>query len=92
MTVTGINSRLDLTNDAICNVEGGTNKITCEVRFSLVELGIKGQPVSEIGFDVHVNADDDGGVRDAKYSWCGLNTIEAWRDMSVVDCSLTIMQ
>lgn len=92
VTVTGINSRFDLTNEAICNVEGGTTLISCEVRFSLEELGIKGQPIAEIGFDVHVNADDDGGDRDAKYSWCGGDTIEAWRDMSVVDCSLKILQ
>ncbi len=92
VTVTGIYSQLDLTNEVICNVEGGTNLISCEVRYSLDELGIKGKPIAEIGFDMHVNADDDGGNRDAKYSWCGGHTIEAWRDMSVVDCSLKIIQ
>ena len=91
-TVTGVNSQLDLTNEAICNVEGGGGRISCEVRFSLEELGIKDQPVAEIGFDVHLNSDDDGGDRDGKYSWCGGQTIEAWRDMSVVDCSLRITQ
>ena len=92
VTVTGIYSQLNLTDDAICNVEGGTVLISCEVRFSLDELGIKDQPIAEIGFDVHINSDDDGGYRDAKYSWCSGQTIEAWRDMSVVDCSLRIFQ
>jgi hypothetical protein len=92
VTVTGINSQLNLTDEAICNVEGGINVISCEVRFSLDELGIKGRPIAEIGFDVHINSDDDGGDRDAKYSWCSGQTIEAWRDMSVVDCSLQIIQ
>ena len=92
VTVTGVNSQLDLTNEAICYSDNLGTRISCEVRFSLEELGIKGQPIAEIGFDVHLNADDDGGERDAKYSWCGANTLDAWRDMSVVDCSLRITQ
>ena len=57
----------------------------------LEELGIAGQDVAEIGFDIHMNFDDDGGDRDAKYSWCSADTVSAWRDMSVVNCSLRIV-
>lgn len=88
---TGDNSQLTLSaGSGICERELN-NATSCEVRFRLDELGISGQDVAEIGFDVHVNFDDDGGERDAKYSWCSGDTVEAWRDMSVIDCSLRII-
>jgi len=91
-TVTGMNSRLDLTNEYRCASDIQGYATTCDVRVSLEELGIKGMPVAEIGFDVHINVDDDGGDREAKYSWCSGETLTAWEDMSVVDCSLRIIQ
>ena len=89
-TLTGINSRLNLTDEAKCGLEEYGAK-SCEARFSLEELGIAGRDVAEIGFDIHMNFDDDGGYRDAKYSWCSGDTVSAWRDMSVVQCSLRII-
>lgn len=58
---------------------------TCEVRFDLAEMGLGTN--SEFGFDIHFNVDNDGGVRDRHYSWCSGQTLEAWRDVSKIECS-----
>ncbi len=93
-TLTGFNSRLNLSDEAVCGPEE-FGAITCEARFSLTEMGVDlsayGNEV-EIGFDVHMNFDDDGGNREAKYSWCSADTVDVWQDMSVVDCSLKLVQ
>ena len=89
-TYTGINSQLNLTDEIKCELEEYGAR-SCEVRFSLEELGIAGRDEAEIGFDIHMNFDDDGGEREAKYSWCSADTVSAWTDMSVVNCSLRIV-
>ena len=38
-----------------------------EVSVPLVEIGIADQAI--IGLDVHINDDDDGGIRDSKWNW-----------------------
>jgi len=45
---------------------------------------LSGSPAigQSLGFDVHVNDDDDGGVRDAKISWAA-NTDDAWQNPSL---------
>lgn len=90
---TGQNSLAQLTNVAQCNIiESGTEQFsTCEVRFDLAEMGLDGPGIRELGFDLHLNVDFDGGVRDRKLSWCSNQTRAAWRDMSVVDCSIFLI-
>ena len=88
-TVTGFNSQLPLTHEAACN-RGEYSGTYCEVRYRLDELGLEGIDNAEVGFDIQWNFDDDGGERDAKYSWCSGNTLEAWRDMSTVKCSFIL--
>lgn len=87
--VTGDNSKLPLTHEAAC-VRDEFSGTYCEVRYRLDELGLAGQDGAEVGFDIHWNFDDDGGQRDAKYSWCSDGARPAWRDMSTVKCSFIL--
>ncbi|MBN1974778.1 MAG: tetratricopeptide repeat protein [Sedimentisphaerales bacterium] len=49
----------------VTNGEGYTLRVT--IPWSV--LGVNAQPGLKIGFDVHVNDDDDGGDRDSKITW-----------------------
>ena len=92
ITVSGVNSQLELNETTKTCFPGELIGSVCFLKFSLAELGVAGMDVAEIGFDIHFNFDNDGGEREAKYSWCGEQTIEAWRDMSKLNCSLVLRQ
>jgi len=49
-----------------------------EIKFPWSTLGITPRPGTRIGFDVHVDDDDDGGDRDTKIMWHTENDI-AWQ-------------
>lgn len=49
-----------------------------EVKLPWSTLGTDPQTASQIGLDVHVNDDDDGGDRDTKLMWCTMED-NAWQ-------------
>ena len=93
--VTGINSQAALSHEARCT-GNDTNMHLCEVRFDLAEMGLNGPGERTFGFDIQWNLDNDGGEREAKFSWCaeeGENNgsiVNAWRDISTIDCTITL--
>ena len=50
-----------------------------EVKFPWAVIGTRAYPNAKIGFDVHVNDDDDGGDRDCKVTWCDRGDL-AWQN------------
>lgn len=92
VTVTGANSRKELTHFARCVLldEFGNGTRECEIEFDLAEMGLANLINAEFGFDIHFNIDEDGGNRDSKWSWCSGDTITAWEDMSKVTCSFIL--
>ncbi|MEN6427966.1 MAG: sugar-binding protein [Phycisphaerales bacterium] len=50
-----------------------------EVRLPWSTVGADPQTTSQIGLDVHVNDDDDGGDRDTKLMWCTTDD-NAWQN------------
>lgn len=52
---------------ASCLCTGNNERVTWEIRINLEAAKI---PVGKtFGFDIQINQDDDGGVRDAKWAW-----------------------
>ena len=49
-----------------------------EIKFPWSTLGVRPRPGLKIGFDVHVDDDDDGGDRDTKLMWHTENDV-AWQ-------------
>lgn len=92
VVVHGVNSQAAVADNAVCSeTQRGTETYTtCELRFSLAEMGMDIETNNEIGVDIHYNFDEDGGPRDAKYSACSGDTLNAWEDMSKVTCSVLL--
>ncbi len=92
VVVHGINSQAAVADNAVCSetLRGTETYTTCELRFSLAEMGMDIETNNEIGIDIHYNFDEDGGPRDAKYSACSGDTLNAWEDMSKVTCSVIL--
>jgi hypothetical protein len=61
-----------------------TGGYVMEIRIPWTTLGLAGGPASGalVGFDIHVDDDDDGGLRDAKKAWNDC-TDHAWQNTSV---------
>lgn len=69
-----------------------TDGYTLEVRFPWSTLGIT--PGGQIGFEVHVNDDDNGGERDGQTSWRTTAT-DAWTNpsrLSNVDLPISLFE
>ncbi len=60
---------------AFARTEGGYR---LEIKLPWSTLGTEPKPGAKIGFDVHVNDDDDGGDRDTKLMWATQHDI-AWQ-------------
>lgn len=60
---------------AFDRTEGGYR---LEIKLPWSTLGTEPKPGAKIGFDVHINDDDDGGDRDTKLMWTTQNDI-AWQ-------------
>lgn len=96
-TVTGINSQAALSHVAACQSVDNSYTV-CELRFDLAEMGLVGSGERTFGFDMHWNVDVDGGLREAKYSWCAYNStdadnvIDAWQDISTIPCKVVLQR
>jgi len=88
-TLQGSNSQRDLLPEIICGPVA--NFMGCELKIDLARLGATGPLTREIGFDIHLNGDTDGGDRDFKLNTCSSNyTDTSWFDPSTIRCSIEI--
>ena len=90
-TLIGLNSQKDLSPAIACASSDANQWRSCEIRIPLSKLGATGPETKEIGFDVQVNGDTDGGDRDYKKAYCGPDIPdETWFNPSRLLCAMRI--
>lgn len=85
-------------NDGVLIASNPSGRATTGINYSMVEstngytfearipwTTLKGSPVvgQKVGFDLHINDDDDGGERDAKLAWTSTSD-DTWQDPSLL--------